>query len=138
MIPPQANAAFAAKREDALETDAKPCDSSRTVVCVDEAGERLIGDVREPLPVRPGSPAKEDSVCERGGVADLRAEARPVAERRGDGVERPGEAVLGSADSGLGETPQGVAAWQQKRNSAVAKVVWQFTNTNARIKLKKI
>lgn len=30
-----------------------------------------------------------------------------------------------------------VAAWQLKRNAAVAKVVWQFTNANARIKPKK-
>ena len=31
-----------------------------------------------------------------------------------------------------------VAAWQQKRNAAVAKVVWQFTNADARIRLKKL
>ena len=31
-----------------------------------------------------------------------------------------------------------VAAWQLKRNAVVAKVVWQFTNAKARIKLKKL
>jgi hypothetical protein len=46
--------------EDVLEVYARPHDETRPVVCVDESGKQLIGDVREPLPLRPGSPAKQD------------------------------------------------------------------------------
>ena len=82
VIPPKENAAFAANMEDVLDTYAKPYDSQRPVVCVDEAGKQLIGEVREPLPVRPGSPAKEDSVYERGGVANLFLAFEPLAGKR--------------------------------------------------------
>jgi len=62
--------------------DARPYDSARPVVCVDEAGKQLIGDVREPLPVRPGSPAKEDCHYERGGMANLFVAFEPLAGKR--------------------------------------------------------
>jgi len=38
--------------------------------------------VREPLPVRPGSPAKEDSEYKRGGVANLFMAFEPLAGKR--------------------------------------------------------
>ena len=72
--------------EDVLDTYAKPYDASRPVVCVDEGGKQLIGDVREPLPVRPGSPAKEDCVYERGGMANLFLAFEPLAGTRRVGV----------------------------------------------------
>ena len=57
--------------EDVLQIYASAYDSSRPVVCVDEGGKQLIGEVREPLPLRPGSPSKYDSVYERHGMANL-------------------------------------------------------------------
>jgi len=68
--------------EDVLDTYAQPHDPSRPVVCVDEGGKQLIGDVREPLPVRVGSPAKQDSEYERGGMANLFMAFEPLAGRR--------------------------------------------------------
>lgn len=68
--------------EDVLETYAQPHDPSRPVVCVDEGGKQLIGDVREPLPVRPGSPAKQDSEYQRGGMANLFLAFEPLAGTR--------------------------------------------------------
>ena len=68
--------------EDVLDTYAKPYDSRRPVVCVDEGGKQLIGEVREPLPVRPGSAAKEDSVYERGGMANLFMAFEPLGGKR--------------------------------------------------------
>ncbi len=68
--------------EDVLDTYAKPYDADRPVVCVDEGGKQLIGDVREPLPVRPGSPAKQDHEYERGGMANLFMAFEPLAGRR--------------------------------------------------------
>ena len=68
--------------EDVLDVYARPYDEARPVVGVDEGGKQLIGDVREPLPVRPGSPAKQDYEYERGGVANLFMAFEPLAGRR--------------------------------------------------------
>ena len=56
VIPPKANAAFVANREDVLEVDEKPADSSRPVACVDEGGKPLIGD-------RPGTVARASGIA---------------------------------------------------------------------------
>jgi hypothetical protein len=82
VIPPQANAAFVAALEDVLDVYARPYDEARPVVGVDEGGKQLIGDVRAPLPVRPGSPAKQDCEYQRGGVANLFMAFEPLAGRR--------------------------------------------------------
>ena len=71
MIPPKADAGFVANMEDVLAVYHRPADDARPVVCVDEGGKQLVGDVRPPLPVRPGSPAKRDHEYTRGGVANL-------------------------------------------------------------------
>jgi len=68
--------------EDVLDLYAQPHDPSRPVVCVDEGGKQLIGDVREPLPVRAGSPAKQDCNYQRGGMANLFMAFEPLAGRR--------------------------------------------------------
>lgn len=65
--------------EDVLEVYHTPYDASRPTVCVDEGGKQLIGDVREPLPVRPGSPAKQDSEYVREGMANLFMAFEPLA-----------------------------------------------------------
>jgi DDE superfamily endonuclease len=82
VIPPKANAAFVANMEDVLDVYARPPDPARPVVCADEGGKQLIGDVREPLPVRPGSAAKQDHEYERGGMANLFMAFEPLAGRR--------------------------------------------------------
>ena len=79
VIPPKASAAFVANMEDVLDTYATPLAPKRPVVCVDEGGKPLIGDVREPLPVRPGSPAKQDREYARGGMADRSVAVEPRA-----------------------------------------------------------
>lgn len=68
--------------EDVLEVYARPYDPSRPVVCVDEGGKQLIGDVRPPLPVRPGKSSKQDSEYVRGGVANLFMAFEPLAGQR--------------------------------------------------------
>jgi hypothetical protein len=60
----------------------RPPDPECPVVCVDEGGKQLLGDIREPLPVRPGSPAKEDCEYARGGVANRFLAFEPLAGRR--------------------------------------------------------
>jgi DDE superfamily endonuclease len=68
--------------EDVLDVYARPFDPGRPVVCVDEGGKQLIGDVREPLPVRPGAAAKQDSEYVRNGTANLFMAFEPLAGRR--------------------------------------------------------
>jgi hypothetical protein len=49
---------------------------------MDEGGKQLIGDVRPPLPVRPGTPAREDYEYERQGMANLFMVFEPLAGTR--------------------------------------------------------
>jgi hypothetical protein len=65
--------------EDVLDVYARPFEADQPVVCVDEGGKQLIGEVREPLPVRPGSVAKQDYEYERGGMANLFMAFEPLA-----------------------------------------------------------
>jgi transposase len=68
--------------EDVIGVYHRPYDAAYPQVCVDEGGKQLIGDVREPLPVRPGSAAKEDSEYERHGTANLFMAFEPLAGQR--------------------------------------------------------
>ena len=71
MIPPEADAAFAAAMEDVLAVYARPPDPARPVVCFDEAGKELTAHTRSPLPLAPGQPVREDREYARGGTANL-------------------------------------------------------------------
>ncbi len=51
-----------------LEVYHRPPDPRRPLVCLDEASLQLLGEVREPLPPRPGAPQCIDSEYERKGV----------------------------------------------------------------------
>ena len=201
--------------EDVLETYAKPLNSERPVVCVDEAGKQLIGEIREPLPVRPGSPAKQDYEYERAGMANLfmafeplsgwrhvevtdrktsidfaqflkqlsdefypnakqivlvldnlsthtpaalyqafePSEARRLAERFAWHYTPKHGSWLNVAEmelsvlarqcldrriADMATLKDEVACWERDRNAAVVKVHWQFTTTDARVKLKKL
>lgn len=68
--------------EDVIGVYHRPPDPECPVVCVDEGGKQLVGDIREPLPVRAGSPAKEDYEYERHGVANLFLAFEPLAGNR--------------------------------------------------------
>jgi hypothetical protein len=57
--------------EDVLDVVAEPYDPKRPVVCFDESPRPLIAEVRAPLPVEPGKPARQDTEYERKGVRDL-------------------------------------------------------------------
>ncbi len=68
--------------EDVLDVYARPYDPKRPQVCFDEGGKQLIGDVRPPLPVRPGTPRREDYEYERQGMANLFMAFEPLAGTR--------------------------------------------------------
>lgn len=71
MIPPDANAAFVAAMEDVLEVYQRPHDPAHPVVCLDETSKQLIAEIRQPIPAKPGRPARHDYEYERNGTANL-------------------------------------------------------------------
>ena len=54
-IPAKDDAEFVACMEDVLDVYESPYNPERPVVCMDEKPYQLLGDVREPLPMCPGS-----------------------------------------------------------------------------------
>jgi transposase len=65
------NEEYIEKMEDVLETYEKPLSSAEPVVRVDEKPVTLHKDVREPIPMKPGSVAKRDNEYERCGTANV-------------------------------------------------------------------
>lgn len=81
-MPESPSADFVASMEEVLEVYHRPYDAHRPVVCMDEASKQLIAEVREPLPAKPGSVAKQDSEYERRGTANLFMAVEPLAGKR--------------------------------------------------------
>jgi hypothetical protein len=57
--------------EDVLDLYAEPYDPQYPVVCFDESPYQLVSEVRQPLPVRPGRPARYDYEYRREGTCNL-------------------------------------------------------------------
>ncbi len=57
--------------EDVLDLYEEPYDPARPVICFDESPKQLIGEVRDPMPPQPGTPARQDTEYQRNGVRDL-------------------------------------------------------------------
>jgi hypothetical protein len=57
--------------EDVLDVYHRPYDARRPVVCIDEQPKQLVSEARQPLPARPGTPARSDYEYAREGVANL-------------------------------------------------------------------
>ena len=68
--------------EDVLEVYHRPYDAQRPLVCMDECSKQLIGEVREPLPPKPGHVAKHDSEYERLGTANVFMAVEPLVGKR--------------------------------------------------------
>ena len=81
-MPDGPSAEFVAAMEDVLEVYHRPYDAERPVVCMDECSKQLIGEVRGPLPPKPGHVAKEDSEYERKGTANVFMAVEPLAGQR--------------------------------------------------------
>jgi hypothetical protein len=69
VIPPDADAEFAACMEDVLETYAQPYDAAFPVVCMDEQPVQLTKETREPIAATRGHPQRVDYEYERAGTA---------------------------------------------------------------------
>lgn len=68
--------------EDVLEVYHLPYDSEYPVVCMDESSKQLIGEVREPIPGKPGQVRRIDDEYVRNGVAEIFMEVEPLTGRR--------------------------------------------------------
>jgi DDE superfamily endonuclease len=201
--------------EDVLAVYCRPRDPKRPLVCLDEASKQLFKEVRAPLPMKPGQPARHDYEYERNGTANLFMMFAPLEGRRHIKVTERRTAIdyayvlkdlsdihyrdaeqivlvndnlnthkpaslyeafpasearrlverfewhytpkhaswLDMAESELSVVSRQcldrripdmqtliteIAAWQSDRNKHNAKADWQFTSTNARIKLKQL
>lgn len=68
--------------EEVLDVYHRPYAPRRPVVCMDEASKQLIGEVRSPLPPRPGQVEKFDSEYQREGTANIFMAVEPLAGYR--------------------------------------------------------
>ena len=68
---PQVDADYVARMEDVLDLYAEAPDPKRPVVCFDESPIQLIGEVRQPVPAKPGQIERYDCEYQRNGTANL-------------------------------------------------------------------
>ena len=81
-IPPEQNAAFVCAMEDVLEVYKRPYDEAYPLICMDESSKQHVKEVREPLSVKPSSPARHDCEYERNGVSNIFLFFEPLAGKR--------------------------------------------------------
>jgi transposase len=68
---PSVDAEYVARMEDVLDLYAEAPDPKRPVVCFDESPTQLIGEVRQPIPAKPGQIERYDCEYRRNGTANL-------------------------------------------------------------------
>ena len=70
-IPPEEDAEFVACMEDILDVYQRPFEPDYPVWCMDEKPYQILGEGREPLPMRPGDIEKTDSEYVRNGTVSI-------------------------------------------------------------------
>lgn len=68
---PEINGEYVARMEHVLDLYAETPDPLRPLVCFDESPTQLIGEVREPVPAKPGQLKRYDSEYQRNGTVNL-------------------------------------------------------------------
>jgi len=81
-IPKKQDAEFVANMEDVLEVYERPYNKDFPVVCMDEKPYQLLGDVRTPLPMRPGDDKKIDSEYERHDTCSIFTMVEPLTGKQ--------------------------------------------------------
>ena len=79
VIPPDADAEFAAHMEEVLETYARPLDCDCPVLCMDEQPVQLIRETRTPMPATRNRPRRVDYEYERAGTASVFMFCEPLS-----------------------------------------------------------
>ena len=80
-IPPKEDGEFVACMEDILDIYQQPYDPERPLWCMDEKPYQLLGESREPIPMRRGDIAKVDSEYVRNGTASIFCFIQPHSGR---------------------------------------------------------
>lgn len=81
-IPPKANDEFVYHMEDVLDVYTRPYDARFPQVCLDEGSKQLLAETREPLPMKPGEPKREDAEYKREGTCSLFLACEPLSGKR--------------------------------------------------------
>jgi len=81
-IPTQADAEFVYHMEDVLSVYTRPHDPARPQVCMDEINTQLLSQTRDPLPMEPGKPKREDYEYAREGVCNIFLACEPLTGLR--------------------------------------------------------
>jgi DDE superfamily endonuclease len=68
--------------EEVLEVYHRPYDPKRPQLCLDEATKQLLKETREPMPLSPGLPRRQDYEYERNGTCNMFMLFDPLAGRR--------------------------------------------------------
>jgi transposase len=68
---PRVDGSYVARMEDVLDLYAEVPDPKRPVVCFDESPTQLIGEVRQPIPAKPGQLERYDCEYRRNGTVNL-------------------------------------------------------------------
>jgi hypothetical protein len=76
---PELDDEYIERMEEVLEVYERPLSTQEPVICVDEKAVTLHGDVRDPIPMKPGRVAKQDSEYERCGTANAFCAVEPQA-----------------------------------------------------------
>jgi len=79
VIPPEANAEFAANMENVLETYARAYDPAHPVICMDEQPVQLVRETRKAIPATKDRPKRIDYEYERNGTAAIFMFAEPLS-----------------------------------------------------------
>ena len=82
VIPPEANAEFAAHMEDVLDVYSRPYDANIPVLCMDEQPVQLVQEVRIPIPATRRYAKRVDYEYCRAGVPNVFMFAEPLAAWR--------------------------------------------------------
>jgi DDE superfamily endonuclease/Homeodomain-like domain len=81
-LPTLADAEFVFHMEDVLSVYTRPYDPKRPQVCMDEINTQLLSDTRDPLPMEPGKPLREDYEYVREGVCNVFLACEPLTGQR--------------------------------------------------------
>jgi hypothetical protein len=79
VIPPEADAEFAASMEEVLDVYARPYDARYPVLCMDEQPMQLLKETREPIAATKEYPRRVDYEYERAGTASIFMFCEPLS-----------------------------------------------------------
>ncbi len=65
--------------EDILDVYHRPYDPDYPLICMDESCFQMVGEVREPIPMRPGHPVRIDDEYVRKGIAEIFLAVAPLS-----------------------------------------------------------